>query len=193
MSWTRGDFTISTFPTEPGEVESSLFTIDGELMSLSHRRRFCDASGLPLFDLCRNKTGVTWFARLPGAPDNSEPIAIVAPRFYPLKDKIDVYVRNAAANGEEEVLQVRGLDVWKIKTHVYLNGNLAMVIERKTKLGIYVGKGPEWIVQVAQGLDLLLVPVIISIMAYTMYDTTSGSSYTGGHGTETDRRKSMHV
>ena len=156
-SWSRGDFTVSTSPTEPGEEETLLFTIDGELMSLSRRRRFCDASGLPLFDLCRNTSGVTWFARLPGASDNSEPIAVVAPRFYPLKDKIDVYIRNAAANNEEEVLQVGGLDVWKLKTHVYLNGNLVMAIKRKNKLGIYIGKGPEYIVEVAQGLDLLLV------------------------------------
>ncbi|KAJ5689424.1 hypothetical protein N7462_003816 [Penicillium macrosclerotiorum] len=161
-SWSGGDFTIFASPdtdTESGESSQAnpteLFKVDGDVVSWSERKFFRDASGLPLFELHRKKSGVTWFVSLPGADDRS--IATCAPQFHLLKDKFDVYIQNAAADGAETKLEVRGNDIWKYRTNVYYDGALVMTTKIKGYYQVYIPvKRPEWDVQVAQGFDLCL-------------------------------------
>ncbi|GAT26318.1 hypothetical protein RIB2604_02009000 [Aspergillus luchuensis] len=156
-SWSGGDFTISTCQGEEGSV-TKLFSVDGDFGSLSQRRHFRDSSGLPLFELHRKRSGVTWFVHLPSDKNDDEPIATIATKWSAFKDKFDVHIKNAAASGEDTVIEVRGKDIWKVKTHVYQNGALVMMAKLTDMLSVYVpGKRPEWELTVAEGFDLSLV------------------------------------
>jgi uncharacterized protein YxjI len=161
-SWSSGNFTISSTPTAENPLSNKLFGVDGDFASWSQRRHFRDASGLPLFEISRKKTGVTWYLQLPGEGSSkenaSEPIATVVPKWSALKDKFDVHLRNAAANGEDTILAVRGQNVWKSKTNVYHHGNLVMTVKLTDVAAVYLpGKRPSWEVVVAEGMDLSLV------------------------------------
>ena len=166
-SWSSGNFTISTTPTTEEPLLNKLFDVDGDFASWSQRRHFRDASGLPLFEISRKKTGVTWYLHLPGESNSnsssskgnaSKPIATVVPKWSALKDKFDVHLQNAAANGEETILAVRGQNVWKSKTNVYHHGNLVMTVKLTDMAAVYLpGKRPAWEVVVAEGMDLSLV------------------------------------
>lgn len=164
-SWSSGNFTISTTPTTEEPLLNKLFDVDGDFASWSQRRHFRDASGLPLFKISRKKTGVTWYLHLPGESNSSsskgnasKPIATVVPKWSALKDKFDVHLQNAAANGEETILAVRGQNVWKSKTNVYHHGNLVMTVKLTDIAAVYLpGKRPAWEVVVAEGMDLSLV------------------------------------
>lgn len=110
-SWIGGEYAVSTFASDSQgsamDAElTKLFVIDGNPASWSQHRYFRDASGLPLFELRRKPTGVTWFVEMPGG--SSPPLATLAPRWGGLKDRCDVFVANAAAQGEEAMLEVRG-------------------------------------------------------------------------------------
>lgn len=165
-----GDYIVSTVaPDGSGSSTTSgsteLFIVDGNVTSWSQRRYFRDASGLPLFDLHRKSSGVTWFVQMPGG--SSEPIATLAPRWSTLKDKCDVYVANASANGEEAMLEVRGQDVWKKRTHVYANGALVMRAKMANMASVYIpGKRLEWEFEVSEGLDISLVSSLLFYLAY---------------------------
>ncbi|KAE8132833.1 hypothetical protein BDV38DRAFT_287429 [Aspergillus pseudotamarii] len=164
-SWSGGDFTISTCEGKAGSV-TKLFSVHGDFGSLSQRRHFRDSSGLPLFELHRKKSGVTWFVHLPGDKSDAEPIATIATKWSAFKDKFDVHMRNAAAGGEDTVIEVRGQDIWKVKTHVYSNGALVMIAKLTDLLSVYVpGKRPEWELTVAKGLDLSLASIIGVLLA----------------------------
>lgn len=92
-----------------------LLYVDGNYSSLESKRSFCDASGLPLFDLYHKSAGVTWYVELPGGASGT-PIMRLAPRAISLKDKLEVTVHNAAANGEEVTLHVQGrMFTWVIR------------------------------------------------------------------------------
>ncbi|KAF7590290.1 hypothetical protein BBP40_003027 [Aspergillus hancockii] len=176
-SWSGGDFTISTYPSE-GSSATKLFSVDGDFGSLSQRRHFRDSSGLPLFELHRKKSGVTWFVHLPGDNSDAEPIAAIATKWSAFKDKFDVHIKNAAVNGEDTVLEVRGQDIWKVKTHVYHNGALAMTAKLTDVLSVYVpGKRPEWELTVAEGMDLSLASVIGVLLATMLKYSSMPSSY----------------
>ena len=111
-----------------------------------------DASGLPIFEMRRKMAGATWFVELPGGGD---PLVTLASRRNDMKDRLDVYV-----HGEEEVmLEVRGLDVWKKATHVYLGDRLVMDVRLLNLLSVYVPfvMDNQWDVRVAQGMDASLV------------------------------------
>ena len=159
-----GDYIVSTVVSDgsgssatPDSIE--LFIVDGNVTSWSQRRHFRDASGLPLFDLHRKSSGVTWFVQMPGG---NSPLATLAPRWSALKDKCDVYVANASANGEETVLEVRGQDVWKKWTHVYANGALVMRAKMANMASVYIpGKRLEWEFEVSEGLDISLVSFLL--------------------------------
>ncbi|GLB11895.1 hypothetical protein AtubIFM57258_009169 [Aspergillus tubingensis] len=156
-SWSGGDFTISTRQSEAGSP-TKLFSVDGDFGSWSQRRHFLDSSGLPLFELHRKKSGVTWFVHLPGENHDAEPIATIATKWSVFKDKFDVHIKNATAASEDTVLEVRGQDIWKVNTHVYNNGVLVMIAKLKDMLSVYLpGKRPEWELTVAEGFDLSLV------------------------------------
>jgi hypothetical protein len=164
QSLSGGDFTISTYPTDDSPLGTKLFSVKGDFGSLSNKRHFSDASGLPLFTLQRKKAGVTWLVTLPGDERGSEPIATIATKWSAFKDKFDVYFKNAAADAEETVLEVRGQSVWKTKTHVYYKGNLVMIAKLADVVSVYVpGKRPAWTVEVAEGMDLSLVSASASL------------------------------
>jgi hypothetical protein len=161
-SWSAGDFTVSTVPSDCSSPAQTLFTIDGDFASVSQRRRVQDATGLPLFELARKRLGVTWFVHLPGSKEKDEPqpIATIVPQFHMLKDKFDVHFSNAAAaaGGEEIVLTVRGQDIWKSRTNVYYGDALVMAAKLTDMVSVYIpGKRPEWEIEVAEGMDLSLV------------------------------------
>lgn len=167
-SLSSSNFTITGAPTPESPEGAKLFAVDGDFASWSQRRRFCDASGLPLFEISRKDLGVTFYLHLPGeggrkkggssGKDESERIATIVPKYSALKDKFDVHFRNVAADGEETVLEVRGQNIWKSKTHVYHRGHLVMVVKLTDMVSVYIpGKRPSWEVVVAEGMDLSLV------------------------------------
>lgn len=85
-------------------------------------------------------------------------MALIAPRFRPLRDKVDVIVRDPTDMSKETTLQVRGQSSYKIRTDVYLDRRLVMRVRRTDVLSAYILIRPlEWEVEVAQGLDLSLV------------------------------------
>lgn len=159
-----GDYIVSTVASNgsgssatPDSTE--LFIVDGNVTSWCQRRHFRDASGLPLFDLHRKSLGVTWFVQMPGG---NSPITTLAPRWSALKDKCDVYVANASANGEEAVLEVRGRDMWKKWTYVYANDALVMRAKMANMASVYIpGKRLEWEFEVSEGLDMSLVSSLL--------------------------------
>lgn len=154
-----GDFTISTCVDDeaPEDKESKLFYVDSDLVpgrGLSQRRSFLDASGLPVFTLATKGNGAssyTWHVELPG-DSTAEPVAVLAPRWDLFTNKMHVYVMNAADNGAEVKLEVRGLVMfWKFTTEVYLDG--ALVVSAKVK----DIRHSQWLVKVARGFDVSLV------------------------------------
>jgi hypothetical protein len=162
LNWSYGDFSVvDTSKAASSTPSSSLFTVDGKVGSWTQGRAVRDASGLPIFDIRpqrRKNAGVTWFVELPGG---SAPLVTLAPRRNNLKDRLDVYI-----HGEEDVmLQVRGLDVWKKATHVYLGDLLVMDVKLVNLLSVYVPffKDNQWDVRVSQGMDASLVSQILSL------------------------------
>ncbi|KAF7168430.1 hypothetical protein CNMCM5623_001483 [Aspergillus felis] len=189
-SLSGGDFTISTYPTDDSPLGTKLFSVKGDFGSLSTKRHFSDDSGLPLFTLQRKKAGVTWFVVPPGDERGSEAIATIATKWSAFKDKFDVYFKNAAADGEETVLEVRGQNVWKTKTHVYHKGNLVMIAKLADVLSAYVpGKRPTWTVEVAEGMDLSLASVITVLLATLLYHSSLPSSHSGPSSREDEDGK----
>ncbi|KAA8646789.1 hypothetical protein EYZ11_009959 [Aspergillus tanneri] len=173
-SWSAGDFTVSTVPTANSPAQT-LFTVDGDFASVSQRRRVQDATGLPLFEISRKRLGVTWFVHLPGGreKDDPRPIATIVPQWHALKDKFDVHFKNAARGGVghgEIILNVRGQDIWKSRAHVYHGDVLVMTSKLKDMVSVYIpGKGPEWEIEVAEGMDLSLASVIGVLLATMLY------------------------
>lgn len=159
-SWSAGDFTISA--DKDGSSKSAkdaehLFSVEGKWASWSQKRSFTDASGNPVYEMYREKNGRTWYVETAG-PTRTLPVVKLQPLPRALKDKVDVHVLNKAANGDEAVLEVRGEDVWKKNTTVYLSGAVVMTARRTDTLSVYVPwKRPEWKVEVAPGLDISLV------------------------------------
>ncbi|KAE8168020.1 tubby C-terminal-like domain-containing protein [Aspergillus tamarii] len=177
-SWSGGDFTVTKCPTDESPLAEKLFTVDGDFKSISQRRYFQDASGLPLFEIAHKRLGVTWFVHLPGGRESTDstPIATIVPQWHALKDKFDVHLNNAAANGEETILEVRGQDVFKSKTHVYHKGALVTAIKLKDMVSVYIpGKRPAWELEVVEGMDLSLAAIIGVVLATVLYQ----SSYKG--------------
>ena len=160
-SWSSGNFTISSTPTAEEPLSNKLFVVDSDFGSLSQLRRFRDASGLPLFEISRKKTGSIWNLHLPGesrSGSNRSKIATAVPKWGAFTDKFDVHFQNAAANGKETVLAVRGQNVWKSRTNVYHHGKLVMRVKLTDMVAVYLpGKRPTWEVVVAEGMDLSLV------------------------------------
>lgn len=161
-SVSRGNFTVSSTPTAEEPVSKTLFSVESKFGSWSQRRLVRDASGLPLFEISRKSAGVTWYIELPGERSSTgnplEPIATVVPQPNLLKDKFDVHFRNAAANEEDTILEVRGQNIWKTTTHVYHEGKLVMIIKLVDVAAVYLPiKRPSWEVVVTAGIDLSLV------------------------------------
>lgn len=138
------------------------FTVDGKTLSLSQRHAIRDASGLPLFDIHRVSLGTTWYVNLPGQV--TKPMIRLEPQYVndwraTWKDSLDVYVRTTDGRGEEVKLQVRGQDVWKKRTHVYLGAQLVVDVRFVNVMSAYVPflKDNEWDVTIAPGFDASVV------------------------------------
>ncbi|KAL3491046.1 tubby C-terminal-like domain-containing protein [Aspergillus germanicus] len=174
------DLTVWTSSSSSNQEKDGqkLFSVTSESVPFSQRRHLRDASGLPFFELSQKKSGVTWFVRPPGGNEtvSSESIAVIAPRWNPFKNKLDVYVMNAAGGGNEVKLKVRGQDLSRLRTHVYSNGALVMAATR-TSVHESVDEN-EWKVDVARGIDISLASVIMVVMAYMLH-ITAASSYRG--------------
>ncbi|KAJ0423515.1 hypothetical protein BJY00DRAFT_310171 [Aspergillus carlsbadensis] len=169
--WTWSDDEIST--STRSSDQRKLFSVAGDSVPFSQRRSFRDAAGLPLFELAQKKAGVTWFVHVPGEEETSEAIAAIAPRWNPLKNKLDVYVRNAAGNGAEVKLKLRCQDLSRFRTHVYYDGALVMAASRVD--GHDSLTEVEWEVDVAGGLDISLASVIMVVLAYMLHITAASS------------------
>lgn len=167
-----GEYEVFSTATPDGTGSSSgtpestsVFKIDGNVASWRQQRFFRDASGLPLFELHRKAAGVTWFVDVPGR-NSEQPLAILAPQFHMLKDKCDVHFQNAAAEGEETVLAVRGQDIWKRWTHVYIGDHvLVMRVRLIDMMAVYLPKRRSWEMEIAEGMDMSLVSesVVVTI------------------------------
>ena len=84
--------------------------------------------------------GTSWYVELPGAQGHSTiQIGRLVPRNSMLTDRLEVYVKNAAAaDGEEVTLCVEGQDSWKQRTNVYLGDKVVMTAKRTDKLSPYL-------------------------------------------------------
>ncbi|KAJ5116022.1 hypothetical protein N7456_000370 [Penicillium angulare] len=183
LSVTGGDFTIS----DRADIDNGsskdvypLFTVNCKLASLTQRHQFLDKSGLPLFDLARKASGVTWFLRVPDEGASCESIATIAPRWSYFKDKFDVYAR--------------GLDIWKLRTNFYANGSLVMTSKRTDKILPYIpGKRPEWQVDVAKGMDLALAAVLAVHLTELLYWKSLPSSHNSASDTQGSSREPLNL
>ena len=158
---TKGGFTFTktsegTGPGAPPPPET-LFTVSSR-SSLSAPRRVIHnaSSGKPFLELWRNHVGDDSYIGVPNSA--ALPLATVAPRPTKLKDKADVYVKNASRGGDEVKLEVRGQDVWKRNTCVYFGDEVVVQVRFVNYVTSYVPfASNQWDVVVAEGFDLALV------------------------------------
>lgn len=151
----KGEFTFSrSSKGQPGNV---LFTVDSRSGLRAPKRLIRDSTGTGILELWRNPTGdESYISRPHNGP--SPPLAVVAPRKTVSKDKVDIYVKNAARDDQETKLEVRGQDVWKRNTLVYWGDDLVMQLRFVNYVTSYVPfASNQWDVAVAQGFDLSLV------------------------------------
>jgi hypothetical protein len=152
-------FTFSKTPeTRPPET---LFKVDSRSSLKASQRVINDASsGQPVLELWRNHVGDESYIGIPNIA--SLPLATVAPRPTKVKDRVDVYVKNAARDNEETKLEIRGQDVWKRDTCVYRGDDLVMQVRFVNYVTSYVPfSSNQWDVVVAEGFDLSLVRLAI--------------------------------
>ena len=144
---TKGGFTATDASTS-----RVLYNVDSR-KGLAPRRVFHDADGKTILEMRRYLTGNETYVSIPNS--NALPAAIIAPRSTILKDKVDVYVKDA---GQEVRLEVRGQDIWKRNTSVYRGDDLVMQVRFVNYATSYVPfSSNQWEVNVAEGMDLALV------------------------------------
>ena len=151
----KGEFTFSRTPeTGPQEI---LFKVDSRSTLKASQRVINDArSGQPILELWRNHVGDESYIGIPNIA--SLPLATVAPRPTKVKDRVDIYAKNAARANEETKLEVQGQDVWKRDTCVYCGDDLVMQVRFVNYITSYVPfSSNQWDVVVAEGFDLSLV------------------------------------
>jgi hypothetical protein len=151
----KGGFTFSKTP-ETGTPEI-LFKVDSRSSLKASQRVINDAScGKPVLELWRNHMGDESYIGIPNTA--SLPLERVAPRPTKVKDRVDVYVKNAARDNEETKLEIRGQDVWKRDTCVYRGDDLVMQVRFVNYVTSYVPFSiNQWDVVIAEGFDLSLV------------------------------------
>jgi hypothetical protein len=150
----KGGFTFSKCST--GTSAEVMFTADGKTGLTASRRLIRDATGKGILELWRNAVGDESYISYPTG--NSQPLAIVAPRATMSKEKVDVYVKNAAQANDETKLEIRGQDIWKRNTLVYHGNYLVMQLRFANYITSFVPfSSDQWDVAVAQGFDLSLV------------------------------------
>lgn len=194
---TKGGFAATDVSTS-----KTLFNVDSR-KGLGPRRVFHDADGQTILEMRRHLTGNETYVGVPN--DNALPAAIIAPRATLLKDKVDVYVKDA---GQEIRLEVRGQDNWKRNTYVYYGDKLVMQVRFVNYATSYVPfSSNQWDVSVAEGMDLLLVSLlsspstsavlsdqqqattIVVYLATTLYDGSKFQSDYGQDGKETSNTR----
>jgi hypothetical protein len=150
----KGGFTFSkTLENGPPEL---LFKVDSGSSLKAAQRVINNASGQPILEIWRNHVGNDSYVGIPNTA--SLPFATLAPRPTKVKDKVDVYAKNAARAHEETRLEVRGQDVWKRDTCVYRGDDLVMQVRFVNYVTNYVPfSSNQWDVVVAEGFDLSLV------------------------------------
>lgn len=184
------NFTVSDHDpqTTSATSPSKLFTVEGKLLALDLRRTFRDPKGTPMFDLYRKPFGYTWWIDLPTEGCRLQSAVVrLAPRWNNFKDKLYIEGLNAAADGQEVRLEALGQDIHKLRTNVVLGDKVVMTAKRSDKMSAYLfgmWKRPEWIVDVAQGMDISLVSPSERFPELTTDadETTAGSSHHGGVG-----------
>ncbi|GAB7330271.1 hypothetical protein MBLNU13_g01920t1 [Cladosporium sp. NU13] len=98
------------------------------------------------------------------------------------KDKVDVYVRDAARENEETKLEIRGQDIWKRNTLVYHGSDLVMQLHFLKYITSFVPfSANQWDVAVAQGFEFSLACTIVVYLGSTLYDN---SKFTSNYGLE---------
>lgn len=155
-----GGSTVTDIPNN-GEQPRKLFRIDAKTPGMSAAKRvFHDAEGNALFELRRNWTSQDSTISLSG--EGSPGLALFAPRLSCLKDSLDVFVSKEKGN-DDDILEVRGQDIWKKNTCVYRGKDLVMQVRSVSAATFYIpGVSNEWDVNVAQGMDLSLVCIMQS-------------------------------
>jgi uncharacterized protein YxjI len=156
----KGGFTFSKTPENgPSEI---LFKVDSRSSLKAPRRVINDASGQPVLELWRNHVGDESYIGIPNIA--SLPLATVAPRPAKVRDRVDVFAKNAARANEETKLEVRGQDIWKRNTCVYRGDDLIMQVRFVNYITSYVPfSSNQWDVVVAEGFDLSLVSLALAV------------------------------
>lgn len=161
---TRGGFAFSKFPSETEETipPEPLFTVSSRSTLRAPRRLIHNAStDQLLLELWRNHVGNESYIGVPNSA--ALPLATLAPRPTKVRDRVDVYVKNAALGGEEVKLEVRGQDVWKRNTCVYWGNEVVAQVRFVNYVTSYVPfSSNQWDVVVAEGFDLSLVSSLFS-------------------------------
>ncbi|KAM0720841.1 hypothetical protein Q7P37_003126 [Cladosporium fusiforme] len=173
-TWSGGNFTVidqTQSPTTPK------FTVDGKTGSWSQRRAVRDTTGLPIFDMRRKNTGDEWYVELPGG--SPEPMITIVPTMWEssgsweTSGKYDIVVnlQNWAADGARVTLKVRGLDVYKKNTQVFLGDKLVMEAKLVNLASTYIPflKDNQWDAHIAQGFDASLALAIVVVLAAHIY------------------------
>ncbi|MCJ1368105.1 hypothetical protein MMC16_007244 [Acarospora aff. strigata] len=162
LSWSNGDFTAKN---ANGAV---ILSCDGKVWSNSARKEFKDASDLPLFSLRSSWFSMSkaWRLELLG---DGHMIMAVRPRWSLGKVKLDCTFRNVASDGEgqEVKLEVCRQDYQSLVTHISCGESKVASVERvfdEGKAQNWLFK-PEYKVDVAGGMDMALIAVIVIIMA----------------------------
>lgn len=165
MSFSGGDITVWSKDTEADAASEDndkpppSYICKGKAASWTQKRTVSDSAGLALFEIYRKSAGVTWFVRVPGhdtQAGHDRPLATFSMVRSVFKDKFDVCVHGET--GEDVQLNVRGQDIWKLRTNVFWDDKCVMTTKRQGKLDVYIpGKSLEWEVDVAPGFDTSLV------------------------------------
>lgn len=158
----KGGFTFSNTSTEASP--ELLFTVDSRQGIQAPRRTIRNAAGETILDLWREHKGDESYIGRPGS--TSSPLAVIAPRITTVKEKVDVYAKNAGQADEETKLEIRGQDIWKRNTYVYLGNDIAMQIRFVNYVTSYVPfSSNQWDAVVSEGFDLSLVSILLCALA----------------------------
>lgn len=159
----KGGFTFSN--TSQGASGEVLFTVDSRAGGvMASKRLIKDATGKGILELWRDVGSDESYISEPSG--SSLPFAIVAPRMTLSKEKVDIYAKNAGAEGEETLIEVRGQDIWKRNTLAYWGDDLVMQMRFVNYVTTYVPfSSNQWDVAVAQGFDLFLVSSLPLLMS----------------------------
>ena len=132
---------------------------DGEVMSMSRRKKFSSPAGEHLFDLARHKFSIPQSFYLEGP--NGERFAEIEGRLSWGKPKLDVRFNNILNKGEEVLLEVRG-DFFDRDSQITWDGQPVAIMKRS--FGNWrqaIGDMETYYAMCAPGVDLVFIAAII--------------------------------